>query len=96
MKVKNYFQPKEPIQIEIYISNSVQRGKIENQITKWNLKLSAGNSGCEVEIEMKILTVPIELLLSCENYTLEYINENYYLKDYQLFSEEKLVFEIEN
>ena len=45
---------------------------------------------------MKILTVPIELLLSCENYTLEYINENYYLKDYQLFSEEKLVFEIEN
>ena len=96
MKVKNYIQPKEPIQIEIYIPNCVQKGKIENQIIKRNLKLTAGNSNCEVEIEMKILTVPIELLLSCEMYKLEFINENYYLKTNQLLSQEKIVFKIQN
>ena len=31
MRVKNYIPAKEPIQIEIYIPNSVQRGKKENQ-----------------------------------------------------------------
>ena len=96
MKVQNYIKPKDPIQIEIYIPNSVEKGKIENQIIKRNLKLTAGNSNCEVEIEMKILTIPIELLLSCENYKLEFINEYYYLKTNQLFSKEKLVFKIQN
>ena len=96
MRVKNYIQSKEFVQIEIYIPNSVQKGKIENQIIKRKLKLSAGKSECEVEIEMKILTVPVELLLSCENYKLEYINRNYYLKTYQILSEEKLVFTIQN
>ena len=45
---------------------------------------------------MKILTVPIELLISCENYKLEYINGVYHLKTYQLFSKEKIIFRIQN
>ena len=44
---------------------------------------------------MKILTVPLELLLSCENYESEYINGVYYLKTYQLFSKEKIIFKIQ-
>lgn len=45
---------------------------------------------------MKILTVPLELLISCENYELEYINGVYHLKTYQLFAKEKIIFRIEN
>ena len=60
------------------------------------LKLSTASISCKVEIEMNILTVPIELLFSCDNYRLEYKNENYYLKTEQLFSEEKLIFNIQN
>ena len=96
MKVKKSFQSKELIQIEIYIPNNKQKGKIENQIIKRKLILSAGKSNCELEIEMKILTVPIELLLSCENYKLEFLNQNYYLKAYQLLSNENLIFTIQN
>ena len=45
---------------------------------------------------MKILKVPIELLISCENYKLEYVKGNYYLKAYQFFSKEKIIFKIQN
>jgi len=45
---------------------------------------------------MKILTVPLELLISCENYKLEYINGVYHLKAYQLFSKKKIIFRIQN
>ena len=96
MRVKNYIPAKEPIQVEIYIPNSVQRGKKENQKIRRKLKLIAGETDLEVEIEMKILTIPIELLLSCENYKLEFKNGNYHLKSNQLFSKEKLIFKIQN
>ena len=45
---------------------------------------------------MKILTVTIELLISCKNYKLEYINGVYHLKTYQLFAKEKIIFRIQN
>ena len=96
MRVKNYIPAKEPIQVEIYIPNLVQRGKKENQRIKRKLKLIAGETDYEVEIEMKILTIPMELLLSCENYKLEFKNGNYHLKTNQLFSKEKLIFKIQN
>ncbi len=40
MKVQNYIKPKDPIQIELYISNSVDKRKIENKIIKRNLKIN--------------------------------------------------------
>ena len=95
MKVKNYVQAKEPIQIEIYIPNLLIKGKKEIQKIRRILKLTAGDT-CEVEIEMQILTVPIQLLFSCENYKLEFKNDIYYLNTNQLFSKEKLVFKIQN
>ena len=94
MKVKNYIQPKEPIQIEIYIPNLLT-GKKEIQKIRRILKLTAGDT-CEVEIEMQILTVPIQLLFSCQNYKLEFKNGSYYLKTNQLFLNEKLFFKIQN
>jgi len=96
MKVKNYIQAKEPIQIEIYILNCVKKGKKENQRIRRLLKLTAGGTSFDLEIEVTILTIPIELLLSCENYKLEYFNDNYYLKANQLFSEEIIKFNIMN
>ena len=50
MKVKNYIQSKEPIQIEIYIPKFEKSDKIEKQLIRRNFKLSTGNSNCEVEI----------------------------------------------
>ena len=97
MKVKkNYIRPKEQIQIKIYIPNLVQKGKKENQKIRRLLKLTSGGKNCNVEIEMKILTLPIETLLSCENYKLEYINGNYHLKTNKLFAKEQLIFNIQN
>ena len=61
MKVKKSFQAKEPIEIEVYIPN-IQKGKIENQKIRRILKLTAGDAHCKIQIEMYILTVPIELL----------------------------------
>ena len=95
MKVKNYIQSKEPIQIEIYIPNLITKNKKEIQKIRRILKLTAGDT-CKVEIEMQILTVPIQLLFSCENYELEFKNDSYYLKTNQLLSKEKLTFKIEN
>ena len=96
MKVKKYIKPKELIPIEIYIPNLVEKGKKENQRIRRLLKLTSGNSNCEMEIDMKILTLPIETLLSCENYQLEYINGNFHLKTNKLFSKEKIIFHIQN
>ena len=96
MKVKNYIQSKEPIQIEIYIPNIISKGKKEIQKIRRILKLTAGYTACEIEIEMQILTIPIQLLFSCENYKLEFKNGSYYLKTNQLFSSEKLIFKIQN
>ena len=96
MKVKNYIQPKEPIQIEIYIPNIISRGKKEIQKIRRILKLKAGETICEVEIEMQILTVPIQLLFSCEKYNLEFKDSIYHLKTNLLFSNEKVVFNIQN
>ena len=96
MKVKNYIPAKEPIQVEIYIPNPIRKERKEIQIIRRLLKLSTTSIRCEVEIEMKILTVPIELLFSCDNFRLEYKNENYYLKTDILISGEKLIFNIQN
>ena len=40
--------------------------------------------------------MPIEILLSCENYQLQYIKGNYVLKTNQLYTTEKLIFHIDN
>ena len=39
MKVKNYIPAKEPIQVEIYIPNPIQKGRKEIQIIRRLLKL---------------------------------------------------------
>ena len=96
MKVKEYILPKESIQIEIYIPNCVKKGKKEYQRIRRLLKLTAGNTTFNLEVEITILTIPIELLLSCENYKLEYFNDYYYLKENQIFSEEQIKFCIQN
>ena len=98
MKVKNYIPAKEPIQVGIYIPNPIQKGRKEIQIIRRLVKLSTASISCEIEIEieMNILTVPIELLFSCDNFRLEYKNENYYLKNDILISGEKLIFNIQN
>ena len=96
MKVKEYILPKESIQIEIYIPNCVKKGKKENQRIKRSLKLTAGNTTFNLEVEVTILTISIELLLSCDNYKLEYFNDNYYLKVNQLFSDDQIKLNIQN
>ena len=96
MRVKNYIPAKEPIQVKIYIPKCKQRDKKENQKISRKLKLITGNSECEIGIEMKILSIPIELLLSCENYKLEFKDGSYHLKTNQLFPTEKLIFKIQN
>lgn len=45
---------------------------------------------------MKILTLPIEILLSFKNYKLEYIKGNYHLKTYRIFAKEQLIFDFQN
>ena len=84
MKVKKNFLAKEPIEVEIYIPNLISKDKKEIQKIKRLLKLKAGTSECKIIIEMNIITVPLQILFSCENYQLQYINENYYLKTEQL------------
>ena len=96
MIVKSFFLPKEPIQIEIYILNNINKKQNEYQIIRKILRLICGEINFEIEIEIKILIMPIELLLSCKNYKLEYINDNYYLKTNKLVSKEKLIFDIQN
>lgn len=96
MKIKNYFQPKEPIQIKIYIPKNDKKYIIENQIIRRLLKLTSGDINCEIEIEIKLLIKPIEILLLCKNYKLEYLNNYYYLKSKLLYSKEKLIIEFRN
>ena len=96
IKVKKYIQPKETIQIEINIPNSLEKGKRENHQIMGLLKLVAGQANYEIIIDAKILIIPMELLLSCKNYKLEYKNGNFYLKTNELYSEEILIFEIQN
>ena len=95
---KSEIKSKNDIQINITIPENINKGKKEIQKIRRKLKLTStsSNSQGEVEIEMQILTVPIEILLSCENYELEYVNGVYYLKTYQLFSKEKIIFKIQN
>ena len=45
---------------------------------------------------MKIVALPIETLLSCKNYQLEYIKGNYHLKANKLSAKEQLIFDIQN
>jgi len=45
---------------------------------------------------MKILTLPIEILLSFKNYKLEYIKGNYHLKTNKIFTKEQLIFDFQN
>ena len=54
MKVKNYIPTKEPIQVEIYIPNPIQKGRKEIQIIRRLLNLSTASISCVVEIEMKL------------------------------------------
>ena len=49
-----------------------------------------------VKLKQKyISTVPIELLFSCDNYKLQFKNENYNLETKQLIYKEKLIFNIQ-
>jgi len=96
MRVQNYIQAKENIQIEIYLPKNVNRKEIENQIIRRILELKTKEDHFQIEIEIKILTVPLKLLLSCKNYKLEYMNDSYYLKTNELFSNEELIFNIQN
>ena len=96
MKVKNIIKPKEMIPIELYFSNIINKDKIENQRIKRLLNLKAGESNFDIELDIKLLTLPIEILLSCENYQLQYIKGNYVLKTNQLYTTEKLIFHIDN
>ena len=96
MKVKKNFLAKEPIEVEIYIPNLISKDKKEIQKIKRLLKLKAGTSECKIIIEMNIITVPLQILFSCENYQLQYINENFYLKTEQLLSGEIIQFKIQN
>lgn len=45
---------------------------------------------------MKILTIPIELVISCENYKLKFKNDNYYLEEINYFQEKHLCFKLHN
>ena len=109
IKGDGHFKPKESIKIEIYIPKNEDEKKKIQKIRR-TLELTSGKSKSNVEIEMQILTVPIELLLSCNNYELEFkkasitlISESlegdyyyYYLKADVLFSNEELIFKIQN
>jgi len=96
MTVKNIIKPKEMIPIELYFSNIINKDKIENQRIRRLLNLKAGESNFDIELDIKLLTLPIEILLSCENYQLKYIKGNYVLKTDQLYTAEKLKFHIDN
>jgi hypothetical protein len=66
--------PKESknIEIEIRIPSYIERGKKEiHQIHRF-LYLKSGDSECEIKIEMKVITIPFEILLSYSKYELEY------------------------
>ena len=96
MKVKNIIKANENILIEIYFPKNVNKQEIENQKIRRILELKSKETHFQIEIEVKILTLPIKLLLSCNNYKLEYMNNNYYLKTNQLYSKEELIFNIQN
>ena len=96
MKVKSIIQANENIQIEIYFPQNLNKQEIENQKIRRILELKTKEAHFQIEIEVKILTLPIKLLLSCNNYKLEYMNNNYYLKTNQLYSKEELIFNIQN
>ena len=67
---KNEIKPKNEIQIKIAINEYLSKEKKIYQKIRRKLKLASTLSKAkgEIEIEMKILTVPLEFLLSCENY----------------------------
>ena len=96
MKVKNIIQANENIPIEIYFPKNINKWEIENQKIRRILQLKTREAHFQIEIEVKILTIPINLLLSCKNYKLEYKNNKYYLKTQQLYSKEELIFNIQN
>jgi len=98
MKINNHIPANEIIKIEINIPKNNTKGKKENQKIRRLLKLKTGKTGCEfdIEIEMKILTIPIELVLSCDNYKLKFKNGYYYLDANHLFSKETLMFKLCN
>ena len=96
MRVQNFIKAKENIQIEIYFPKNVNRREIENKKIRRILELKTKEDHFQIEIEIKILTVPLKLLLSCKNYKLEYMNDSYYLKTNELFSNEELIFNIQN
>ena len=110
IKGDGHFKPKESIKIEIYIPKN-EDGKKKIQKIRRILELTSGKSksNVEIEIEMQILTVPIELLLSCSNYKLEFKKASitltpgnleeedyYYIKADVLLSNEELIFKIQN
>ena len=96
MKVKNIIQANENIPIEIYFPKNINKWEIENQKIRRILQLKTREAHFQIEIEVKILTIPINLLLSCKNYKLEYRNNKYYLKTHQLYSKEELIINIQN
>ena len=96
MKVKNVIKANENIQIEIYFPKNINKWEVENQKIRRLLKLKTNETDFQIEIEVKIITLPINLLLSCNNFKLEYMNNNYYLKTNQLYSNEELIFNIQN
>jgi len=96
MRVQNFIKAKENIQIEIYFPKNVNRREIENKKIRRILELKTKEDHFQIEIEIKILTVPLKLLLSCNNYKLEYMNDSYYLKTNELFPNEELIFNIQN
>jgi len=96
MKVKNIIQANENIPIEIYFPKNINKWEVENQKIRRILQLKTREAHFQIEIEVKILTIPINLLLSCKNYKLEYKNNKYYLKTHQLYSKEELIFNIQN
>jgi len=96
MKVKDIIKANENIPIEIYIPKNINEWEIENQKIRRILELKTRETHFQIEIEVKILTVPFNLLLSCKNFKLEYMNNKYYLKTHQLYSKEEIIFNIQN
>ena len=96
IKVKKNIAPKETIQIEIKIPELKENEKISNCKYLGVLKLISGQSNYEIILDINILIVPNELLLSCRNYKLELKNGNYYIYTNDLISRENLIFKIKS
>ena len=96
IRVNKYIPAKETINVEIDIPEKYNKDKIENQKMIGILKLTSGEAKYEIIIDINILNVPCALLLSCEEYKLEYTNGNYYLKTNKLYSNQIINFKIKN